>query len=177
MKKYLVLILLAGVACILSACDLLNTPKEFRSEAGKFAITTTRRLTEATTPLDTPAGAVYMHLFTADQDKNSIAVGYSDYPEDVVNATDPNTMLDNACIGAVRNVNGTLISKDEITLEGNLGREIVANTATSTGEAVTVKARLYLVKSRLYMVMILAKRGDLTREVTDDFFVSFKLLP
>lgn len=40
----------------------------------------------------------------------------------------------------------------------------------------TVKARLYLVKNRIYMVMILARKGDLTRTMTDDFFGSFKLL-
>ncbi len=177
MKKYPVFILLLGLALVLSACDILNTPREFRSDAGKFSIVTTKGLKSSTTSLDTGVGTISMHMFTADQAKNSVAIGYADYPQDFISQNDANTILDNACSGAVSNISGTLISKDEISLDGNPGKEIVVNAAAGNGQVVTVKARLYLVKNRLYMVMILAAKGNLTRTDSDNFFATFKILP
>jgi serine/threonine protein kinase len=79
--------------------------------------------------------------------------------------------------GAVNNVNGKLITSDDITLDGYPGKEIMASATAENGQEATLKAHIHLVLNRLYMVMLVAKKGELTREDTDAFLGSFKLLP
>jgi len=102
-------------------------------------------------------------------------VGYSDYPEEMVKESDPEKILDGSRDGAVRNANGKLVLENKISLDGNPGRELVIDAKGKGGQDATMKARVFLVKNRLYQVMVVAPKGQVSGAEIDDFLKSFKL--
>jgi hypothetical protein len=165
------------LAAVLSSCSALkNAPQQFTSDAGRFTIMTQQSFKESTEQMTVSGIQLDYHMFTAEQSTRTDLVAYTDYPEDVVSKSDPAKILDGASSGAVKNINGNLVSKANITLDGNPGREIVADAATADGQAYMLKGRIYLVKNRLYMVLMVSNKGDLTQDQTDAFLGSFKLL-
>ena len=175
MKKNLFWILWVIIVLAVSSCGP-SGPQEFTSPEGRFSITAQKPFKASTQTITASGISLPTYMFIADMGTRTDMVAYTDYPEDVVSQSDPAKMLDGASNGAVQNVNGTLVSQDEITLDGNPGRDIVANAAAKNGQEVTMRARLYMVKNRLYMIIIVANKGQLTREQTDAFLDSFKLL-
>jgi len=113
-------------------------------------------------------------MFVAEQGQKAWLVGYSDYPEALVEASDPATMLAGARDGAVSNVNGQLVSDAEITLNGYPGREFSASV-TQNGQEIVLRQRVYMVGNRLYQVVVIAPKGEENSTEVEDFFQSFRL--
>ena len=124
--------------------------------------------------MDTDAGPIEVHMFVAEQGQKAWLVGYSDYPEALVEASDPATMLAGARDGAVSNVNGQLVSDAEITLNGYPGREFSASV-TQNGQEIVLRQRVYMVGNRLYQVVVIAPKGEENSTEVEDFFQSFRL--
>ncbi len=153
------------------------TPSQvFTSQTGKFSISAPVSLKETTQSVDTQIGPIELHMFSADASNASYMVGYSDYPAEIVNQSDPQKMLDGSGQGMAQNMGGTIVTANQISLNGNPGRELVV-TATSQNQKITVKANIYLVGNRLYQVMIGLLSSDFNETTADSFLKSFKLLP
>jgi hypothetical protein len=113
-------------------------------------------------------------MFVAEQGQQAWLVGYSDYPEATVQASDAAPMLAGARDGGVGNVNGQLVSDAEVTLNGYPGREFSASV-TQAGQEMMLRERVYLVGNRLYQVLVLVPKGQENSTEVEDFLQSFQL--
>lgn len=163
--------LLLVAACNTAAPEL----EEFASEGGNFTIQTPITLAEDSQSVDTAVGPIEIHTFTAEDRNAAYVVAYSDYPAEMVDQTDPDTLLNGSRDGAVENVGGTLISEDTIDLNGNPGRALVIDAETGDGEEATVNANLYLFENRLYQVLVVVPKGEEDKVDVEGFLSSFSV--
>ena len=174
MRKPVLLLILLLLTVWLPGCA--PKPREFKSEAGGFAVTAPKTLQESTQDLELQSGKITLYLFSTQQDNIGYFVSYCDYPPETMAHGDPEKMLDGSRDGALSNAKGKLLSETKITLEGNPGRELVMEAADESGRRAVIKGRLFMVKNRLYQVMVVAPRGQAGDKIIDDFLQSFKLL-
>jgi hypothetical protein len=128
-----------------------------------------------TQPMTVPgAGFVTLRLYlleAAGKDAG-FALGYCDYPQHMMRGANIEMMLDGARDGAVRNVNGTLVSENRINIQGNSGREVHATIPQGD-----LHARFFIVGNRMYMLMAIEGRGEKIPDADRKrFFESFQLL-
>ena len=79
--------------------------------------------------------------------------------------------LDQARDGAIASVGGKKRSEEKIKLKGHPGREIVIEKDSE----VVVRMRIYLVKNRLYQVMVLGNGPVFPAKDAGFFLDSFRL--
>ena len=203
MKKFLLNPLLAGLLLVATACNSAPTANPeavtsedgadveatteadataedtkteiFTSETGGFSIETPLDLVEASQSVPTAAGDIEIYTYTAEDDNAAYVVAYSDYPAEIVEQTDPVTILDGGRDGAVGNVGGTLVSEDQIELAGNPGRSLVIDAQTDDGQAATINARIYLVENRLYQALVVVPKDGEDKVDIQGFLDSFTL--
>jgi hypothetical protein len=157
---------------LLIGCGRGRKPQEFRSEAGGFSVMVPVVLTEAMHQVESER-KVDMHQLRGERGKTTYYVTYADHPE--MERNERKGTLDYFCNGTVAAMNGRLAMQTNISLDGNPGRELVIEVKDSDGQDLTLKARLFLVKARLYEVMVLAPQGE-NGLAMDDFLRSFKLV-
>ena len=174
MRKSVILLISLLLAVWLPGCT--PKPQEFKSAAGRFAVTAPKTLQESSQDLELQSGKIILYLFSTQQDNIGYFVSYCDYPPETMAHGDLEKMLDGSRDGALSNVKGELVSETKITLEGNPGRELVMETADESGRRATIKGRLFMVKNRLYQVMVVAPRSQAADKEVDQFIQSFKLL-
>lgn len=150
--------------------------QEFKSKPGRFAVMAPVPLKETTQSIKGKFGKVEMHMFMGQQGDTCYIVSYADFPPKQAHQPDPEKVLDGGRNGMVSNANGKLVFENKITLQGNPGRELVIDAKDRSGAKGTVKARLFLVKNRLYEVMVAAPKGGISGLQMDDFLKSFRLL-
>jgi hypothetical protein len=161
----------------MSACGGATGSQEFTSDEGGFSIMSPLPMEEASQTVDTELGSIEIHTFMVEQSDRAYMVGYSDYPQDYIDQSDPEIILDGARDGAVGNVNGKLASEIKLLLEDQYpGREIVITAMLDQDHEGTIKSHMYLVGNRLYQVMVIAASGEMSVQEMDDFINSFKLL-
>jgi len=148
------------------------TWKEFRSSEGAFSVLMPGTPEESTETLSTEIGPLNLHSFTVNQRERSYGVVYADYPEALVQNTDPEGILDGARDGAVAKVQGKLLSESFIDLDNHPGREIKVESSDRTA---TLRARVYLVNNRLYQTVWAGPKEDSSSEEVDRFLDSFEL--
>lgn len=180
------LISLAAVAAFVTSVGPLRqgladlfagVPKEFVSQNGNFSIQTPVRLVENVQSMDLQAGvSVDMHAFSGELRDFSYLVAYSDYPQDIFAGVDPQVILAGSRDGAVTNVDGTLVSDNEITMQDYPGRQLMINGKAEQGQAMVIHSRMYLVRNRLYQVMVVLPANQTLRAEAEGFLTSFKLL-
>lgn len=174
MRKPVLLLILLLLAAWLPGCA--PKPQEFKSEAGSFAVTAPKTLQESTHDLELQSGKTTLYLFSTQEDNIGYFVSYCDYPPETMQHGDLEKMLDGSRDGALSNAKGTLLSETRITLEGNPGRELLMETVDESGRPAAIKGRLFMVKNRLYQVMVVAPRSQTGDKEVDQFLQSFKLL-
>jgi hypothetical protein len=185
--KYLLtgIISIATVIAFFVSAVLLNltirgfTPEvaqEFKSQEGGFSIMTPYALKETTQTVDTQIGKIEVHFFSADQSGESFVVVYSDYPSEVVKASDPEKMLDGSRDGAIGNVKGELVSETHISLNEYPGRDLTIRAQDENGQDLFMRGRIFLVENRLYQIMVIVTKGNESNSEINDFLQSFKLL-
>lgn len=127
-----------------------------------------------TQPMNVPGAGfitLRLHLLEAPGKDVGFALGYCDYPLHMMRGANIEMMLDGARDGAVRNVNGTLVSENQINVQGNSGREIHATIPQGD-----LRARFFIVGNRMYMLMAIEGRGESIPEADRTrFFDSFQL--
>ncbi|NJR48229.1 MAG: hypothetical protein HC780_00450 [Leptolyngbyaceae cyanobacterium CSU_1_3] len=175
MKKFLIVTYLVALGFLPTACNPVAKSEEFKSQTGQFSVTAPIALKEETRSLDTTAGKINLHMFTATEKNKAYFVAYADYPEQILKLSNPEKMLDGARDGAIGNVNGKLVSEAKVSINGAPGRELVIEAKGKNGENGTVKARVFLVKNRLYQAMVVAPQAEVNSAEMDKFLQSFKL--
>jgi len=166
------LILAATLAALLCACA---TKWETVNEDG-FTVQMPGTPTHQTQSVDTASGKIDITLLSVEKSGEAFIVGYNDIPAAVAAMADqnPDSFLNNARDGAVRNVNGKVTSERPVTIDGHPGKEFIGDS-TSPQEA-TFTARVYWVNPHLYQQLyIRPKAGSATSENGQKFLDSFKL--
>ncbi len=151
--------------------------KDFKSEAGAFSVQLPGTPVEKTEPVNVAKlGTINMVTYTLEQKDGAYMAAYNDYPYGLFEQTTPDKVLDGARDGAVRNVqDGKLVSEQKIELDGNPGRDIVAE-GMQQNITFVVKARIYLVKYRLYQAMAILPKEQSSSIDAAKFLDSFKLV-
>jgi hypothetical protein len=100
---------------------------------------------------------------------------YNDYPEFVVSSSDVGNMLDGARDGAVSNVGGTLLSENQIRLQGYPGRELWIE-ADVDGQEGLARARIFLVGRRMYQILVAGPKSQFPSQDAERCLNSFLLV-
>jgi hypothetical protein len=87
-----------------------------------------------------------------DADGGLCMIGYFDY----VGAT---FSLDRGRDGMVKQVSGTLVSEENITLDGSPGRQLKVHATATDGNDYVVRARIYDFGTRVYIVQYLSLKS------------------
>jgi len=146
---------------------------EYRSEADRFAAFFPGTPTESSKTVNTAIGPIEMKIYGVAKKQTAFSVVLSDYPPEHVKRVGSATILDGARDGAVANTQGKLLSELIIEIAGNPGRDLKISAAGGKG---TVRAKLFLVGSRLYQVLAVTPTEDSYAPQVGRFLESFKLL-
>jgi hypothetical protein len=144
--------------------------KLFEPKDAGFSVKMPVMPTEKKQSVKTATGKLDVILHIADGRNDSLfVVSYSDFDKaDLKKKEDVEKRLEQARDGAIASARGKLRSDDKIKLKEHSGREIVIE---KDGEVV-VKMRIFLVKNRLYQVMVL---GNAPAQDVGIFLASFSL--
>jgi hypothetical protein len=165
-------------AALLATASVLAAPepawKEFTSRDGGFSVRMPKTPTEQTKSLKSPFGPVDVTMFQAISPKDGLLyqVAYNDFPAFLVQLADADDVLKAIPGGVAQGVNGKVLSNDKVKLGDHPGREFEIEVFGGQG---VVHGRAYLVKDRLYQVMVIAPKDAADSPDINRFLDSFKL--
>jgi TonB family protein len=123
--------------------------KEFTSAEGRFTVLMPGVPTAESTPVETAAGRIKMHSYILQTNFGTYGVMYGDLPW---YSDEPNPgRLDSARNEALSK-GGRLLSESDVTLGGIVGRELLVDK-----DGYVLRARMFLVKERLYQAIIITR--------------------
>ena len=94
------------------------------------------------------------------------------FPEGLSELSVIDTVLNNAVQGAVNNTKGTLVSKDNIQLNGFYGKTVKINI----GASYVIHMKMYLVEYTLYSIQVIYDASNEDNAMAEYFFNSFELI-
>lgn len=141
---------------------------EYRPKGVGYSIELPRQWTVSNQDVPTDLGPIKMYMATVNKTSAAYMSIYSIFPKDHVDRTPPETLLDNARNGAIRNVNGTLRTEQRMQVGGHPARHIVVDTDTSR-----VSQRLVLVDVKLIQAIYVGPAGSEKDADVVRFFGSF----
>ena len=145
--------------------------KPFNSAAGKFSCEFPGSPKEQSQSVS----GTQMKMFSVEERTGAYMVAYADMPIPA-NETpaEIQARLDGSRDGMVQNMKGTFKSESKIELNGkHPGREVQADLPK---ENAGVRARVYLVGTRLYQIMVVGKKGFTDSAEATRFLNSLKLM-
>lgn len=145
--------------------------KEFNAPDRSFTVMLPGNVQEQKQTINTQLGPIEAYFYSAKAKHQAFTVAYSDYPDSFIAATDPKAMLDGSRDGAVRNIQGQLLSETLIDMKGNPGRELNIKGP----QKMILKCRIYLVKKRLYQIMAVSNPDHAFDKKITEVFDSFKV--
>jgi hypothetical protein len=171
---------LVALGTILSGRTLFNTQaawREFTSTAGGYSVLMPGNAKEQAQVVDTATGKVDLYSATIDDRTGTYIAMYSDYPANITQGVDPQTLLDSSRDGAVASSRGQLINDRKISIDQYPGREIQVGIPPENGQSANlIVNRYYLVDQRLYQVMVVLPNAQTPSADALKFMDSFKLL-
>ena len=147
--------------------------QEFRSEDDRFLALFPREPTKRVETANTPQGPLRNHIYSVSEGQSTFSIAVARFRTDHVKAVGQTAVLDGARDGAVLNTLGKLLSELLIELDGYPGREIKISVA---GGKVTIQGRMFLVRNRLYQVLVGTPVDDSYEPAVSRFLDSFRLL-
>ena len=159
---------------VLIGCQQAPTWEEFTSAQGGFTVLMPGTPTEQKRTAKTASGSIDAHIFLVDQGDVAYMVAYSDYPDTMLQERTPKLILDGARDGAVAHAKGRLLSESIVSMNDHQGREV---RIERLGGKVTITARIFLVRRRLYQVMVLMPKDHASSKDVKKFLDSFGIQP
>ncbi len=165
------------VAALLLAACTRSEWQELAISEGGFSVLMRGQARYARQQLETPAGRTYAHLYSSDRPDAFFAVGYSDYPLAHVMGSRPEEILSGVRDTWVKRMDGRLSLSSPTRLAGRYpGIEFAADGKVKGAETF-LQGRLYLVDQRLYQVIALGRKGEISQGVLNRYLASFRLIP
>lgn len=183
MKNYLLsLSVLIIAVAITSFCPQTNDWKEFSPSKSDCAVLMPGEPEMREKLLNSDLGEIKLILYMYQPPKDgsdpnvAYAVSYMDYPADRITSDSSQLIkafFDNARDGAIRSIQGKLLTEEIIKYKQYPGRE--QRIDFRNGMAV-IKYRHYLVKNRLYSLQVITPTENNFNKSINKFLDSFKLL-
>ena len=123
---------------------------EYTSDEGQFSVSMPGKPSKEIKNITTAAGSITMHVFTVEKPDIAYMVAYSDYPNVVIEHSDPEELLDGAKKGAMKNMGGKITKEEHITYGEDPGRELSFSAKGGIGKG---QAVILLSGNRLYQVL------------------------
>jgi hypothetical protein len=146
-------------ALTLNGCQQ-ETWHTFSSPQGGFAVSLPYSVSpqprETTKPISTTSGTLDVHMFIFESELPSVyMVAYADYPAAPSQPAESEKLLDHArdWLTTMGTYPLEITHEQGVTLDGYPGREISFKVPSAPATGAWGKARLYLVKQRLYIVL------------------------
>mgnify|MGYP000020590612 CR=1 FL=1 len=176
---------LALAAVLLAACSPKFDWREIRSAEGGFAIHLPDKPQTVTRDIDFEGTRVAMTMTSTGVGPTMFAVGVARLPpQSLADATAIRRTVAFFRDGLVRNIDGAVTWQRPAPLASAGGialraAEAVAARGTIGADrrAAQLAARFYVADDRFYQVVALGAEGELTDDVLEAFFTSFRLLP
>lgn len=149
--------------------------QKFDSQAGKFRVLMPKapEVRKQSFPMQGTKLTIQMHTFTALDDQRShqaaYSVAYADFPFIPTTAEAAEVLLDASQSQIL--LNNTLLARSSLQLKGNPGRELKLKDP----KGLLTRARMFLVKERIYMVMVFSHSEQGLASNSDRFLNSFEL--
>lgn len=171
-SKWLVLALSLSLV-LLAGCQKFSW-KDFSTPQGNFSVLMPGNPENHTQSQNTPFGPVTTYAFIYSNKDSAFAVSYTDYPESLMQGFDVQKGFDGARDAELAKSGGSLISESPISLNSFSGREVQMTTTEGDGKH-AIRTRMYLVKNRLYQVLVVLPKDELFSKNAVKFMDSFKL--
>ena len=150
-----------------------NGTAPFASKEGRFSIAFPSKPETSVAKLKTVGGDVDVHRFSVAGKNNEISylVQYNDLPPEVLR-DGSDKILDTCTESGVAGIHGKQVGEPlHSTLDGNPGRAVQIE-----GAGFKVEYRIYLVKNRLYQLIVFGDGSKGLADRAEPFLSSFKLL-
>ena len=144
---------------------------QFVVDDGTWAIMLPGTPKREVSTVQTAIGPVDQIQYRVGNFNRQYGVAYADFPSFITNAP-AQSLLDGARDGALKNTNARLIDDKERHLGEFLGKEIRAELPNTD---VQLWAFIFLVKHRLYQIIVVEPKDEITSARTDSIFFSFEL--
>lgn len=165
------IIFFLAVVIFVTGCMEARSQK-YSSDAGRFAVQFPNTPIERDQEIDTESGKILFHSIEAKDEGYDYAVTFIDYPIAIVEEKGSKAILEDASAGAVSNVFGTLLDKNEIVLGNYSG---ISQTVETLDKIFT--SSILLAENRLYVVIVTGPKEGFPFEKAQEFLDSFELLP
>lgn len=152
-----------------------DTADRFVSDEGRFAVRFPSEPKFSKTTKKTDVGVIDVNNYMAEIGGSAYAASYTDYPESIIDLSDPEAILDGAAKGQADAVGGTLVESTRVEIDGHPGRATEVDVSEAKG--VVWRSNTYLVGERLYQVVVVQPAAADDRDRARRFFDSFMLLP
>lgn len=142
--------------------------QEFVSEEGNFAVLMPG------TPLPQPpidSGGIEVHNYTYSQKELGYLISYNILPSKLLKQVSTKETLDFTVRGLLGRANGKLISSSDIKLDDYPGKKVKIE-----GNNLFFYGQIFVVKQRVYYVMVLSKMDPSSLKESETFLSSFKLV-
>ncbi len=170
MKKNVFFAIILIVVIFYSASA--NEWKEYYLENGDFSVEFPSDPEKKIQQIPSQYGILDMNMLTYTDGNSNFTASYTDYPLSSIVSVNIDSFLNGARDGALKNTNGKLISEKVIQYKNHPGREI--KFSLLDGKAM-IRAKYYLVRNRLYQILVVAPPADLYNKNLQTFYDSFKL--
>lgn len=166
-------VFLVAIIFICLSCKREEDWLAFSSHEGGFMIEAPGILSEQIASMETMIGPIKFTAYVLEKDMVLYMVGYSDWPDSIVEKKPGGDLLDFAIEGAVANLKGNVIRKASISLGKYMGRELIIDQPIMNQEHTI---RLYLVGCRMYQLSVVIPKRDEFKWNRSRFLDGFQLL-
>lgn len=167
--------LLALCALILASCSRSDWQTLEVSEGG-FSVLMRPQPNFLKMPVETPAGRTMAHLYSSDSPDAYFAVGYTDYPLAAMVGNPPDAIFAGVRDTWIRRIDGRLGISSPVRLNRQYpGLEFTGDGRVNDADTF-LHARVYLVDQRLYQVVAMGRKGEVSQGVINRFLDSFKII-
>jgi serine/threonine protein kinase len=164
-----------GWAFLLSEKDAFATWETFSPAGQGFSVRLPGQPRTVTRKQQTKRGEVEQTEHTLSATPFHYSVTYADFPGKLIQKDEVDEALDMARDGAVKAVEGARLREyKRVELDGHPGRELVIEIKDGEKSA-TIRGRFYLVKQRLYQVLVAGNTADMKRAEVAYYLDSFRL--
>jgi hypothetical protein len=149
--------------------------EDLKSDEGGFTVRMVKGAKASKESVQSPIGPLETRTWIGEDEAKMYFVSFTVYPSALPNVEGA---LDGARDGAAKNISGKVLQEKKLKVGEHSARDLIIS-AESKGKPVTVRARLALTGTRLYMLQVIVPEAATTADDADAtrFFDSFKLKP
>ncbi len=174
-RAFYLLVGYLGVSVLTGCCATAketDTWKRFTSKEGRFSIRFpgTPKVSKEKFKIDVYESEITSFTVESADGKTAYYAGYNDFSKDLLERCPIDAMFDGARDNAVKVAKGKLTRERDMKAGRYPGREVRIETA-----GFVIATRYFLVKQRLYTLVVSTAKEENNEPVIDQFFKLFKL--